>query len=116
MPPQRPPSSSGPSSSLMVSQDDYVPPVKYDPSVHVKAERGDSPMAVGDDDDDDFVDVDDEAEGLLADADGVPMYSDSDFKIRQVASPFIVQRTLVSLYSMSLATTILYLILTRKQT
>ncbi|OBT40300.1 hypothetical protein VE00_09642 [Pseudogymnoascus sp. WSF 3629] len=101
MPPQRPTSSSGLSSSLMVSQDDYVPPVKYDPSVHVKAERGDSPMAVGDNDDDDFVDVDDEAEGLLADAEGVPMYSDSDFKIRQVASPFIVQRTLVSLYNLS---------------
>ncbi|KFY75940.1 hypothetical protein V499_04184 [Pseudogymnoascus sp. VKM F-103] len=101
MPPQRPLSSSNPSSSLMVSQDDYVPPVKYDPSVRVKAERVESPTAVGDNDDDDFEDVDDEAEGLLADADGVPMYSDADFKIRQVASPFIVQRTLVSLYNLS---------------
>lgn len=98
----------------MVSQDDYVPPVKYDPSVRVKAERGDSPIAVGDnDDDDDFVDVDDEAEGLLADAEGVAMYSDSDFKIRQVASPFIVQRTLLSLYSMSFTITMLYLIITK---
>ncbi|KAL5353294.1 hypothetical protein ACLOAV_001330 [Pseudogymnoascus australis] len=81
MRPQRHPSSSGPSSSLMVSQDGYVPPVKYDPSVRVKAEREESPIAVGDNDDDDFVDVDDEAEGLLADAEGVAMYSDADFKI-----------------------------------
>lgn len=113
MRPQRHPSSSGPSSSLMVSQDGYVPPVKYDPSVRVKAEREESPIAVGDNDDDDFVDVDDEAEGLLADAEGVAMYSDADFKIRQVASPFIVQRTLGSLYSMSLAITMRYSILTK---
>lgn len=110
MPPQRSPNPSDPSSSLMVSQDGYVPPAKYDPSVHVKAERVDSPIAVGDDDDDDF--VDDEAEGLLADAEGVAIYSDADFKIRQVASPFIVQRTLGSLYSMTLTVTI-HLILTK---
>lgn len=85
----------------MVSQDDYVPPVKYDQNVRVKAEREDS-------DDDDFVDVDDEAEGLPADAEGVAIYSDADFKIRQVASPFIVQRTLLSLYSKSSSNLILY--------
>ncbi|KFY35556.1 hypothetical protein V494_05816 [Pseudogymnoascus sp. VKM F-4513 (FW-928)] len=94
MPPQRSPRS-GPSSSLMVSQDGYVPPVKYDPSVRVKTEMEDNPIA--NNDDDDFVDVDDEAEGLLADAEGVAVYSDAGFKIRQVASPFIVQRTLGNL-------------------
>lgn len=50
------------------------------------------------DDDDDFVDVDGEAEGLLADAEGIPIYSDAGFKIRQVTLPSIVQRTLGDLY------------------
>lgn len=97
----------------MVSQDGYVPPVKYDSSIRVKAERAESPTVVVDNDDDDFVDVDDEAEGLLADAEGVAIYSDADFKIRQVASPFIVQRTLGSLYSTLLAITAHNLILTK---
>jgi hypothetical protein len=73
----------------MVSQEGYVPPTP------VKQEPEASP---GDDDEDDFVDVDGEAEGLLADAEGVPIYSDAGFKIRQVTLPSIVQRTLGDLY------------------
>lgn len=49
------------------------------------------------DEDEDF---DGEAEGILADAEGIPFYSDAGFRIRRVTEPMIVQRTLGDLYSM----------------
>jgi len=79
----------------MVSQEGYVPPTQTETVKQEPAANSPSPLR---DDDDDFVDIDGEAEGLLADAEGVPIYSDGGFKIRQVTLPSIVQRTLGDLY------------------
>lgn len=67
---------------------------------YVKTEESDTPdLAIPPaqpQSDDEF---DEEGEGILADHEGVEYYEDAGFKIKQVPSPTIVQRSLNDLYS-----------------